>query len=452
MVSSIATQSTAVQPIIAKRDAIRAGMASAYENVTHFLEKIESTKELNIFLHINPHAQEQARAIDKKRESGQVLGKLAGLAIAVKSNICVKGLIANCASKTLANYVSTYNADVIEHILAQDGIIIGMVNQDEFACGASGETSAFGPVQNPVCPGLIPGGSSSGSAAAVSAGLCDIALGSDTGGSIRNPASHCGVCGIKPAYGTVSRYGLIDLSMSLDVIGPLCATLDGAELMLEVISEYSPNDATMFADSHYVSGSGKKDGLRFALCKQAKSLCTDARIYDLIASKSPSQELVSLDHIDLSIQTYYPLVYVEFFSGTRKFDGRRYGLKIEESCGDEVLRRILGGQAISAAEHDGKYYRLALAIKDKIRTELLEALSDVDCIILPTTPILPHKIGASISADAMYAYDAFTIPANLAGISAGVIPAGTIEGIPVGLQVFARDNATLLAGLAFLQR
>ncbi|HLP79033.1 MAG TPA: amidase family protein [Acidobacteriota bacterium] len=429
---------------------LSSGTLTARQNIQHFLDTISATnKTVNAVLSLNPHALAQADAIDAKRKNGSPMGKLAGLGIIVKSNICVEGLIANCASKTLANYTATYDADVISRIKAEDGIIIGMANQDEFACGISGETSAFGKTQNPAAPGFVPGGSSSGSAAAVAAGYCDIALGSDTGGSIRNPASHCGVVGIKPSYGRVSRYGLIDLSMSLDQIGPLSTDVYGCALMMEVISGYSSNDPTTQDShaSHYTTAANKN--IRVATSPDFDKLCSDNRILSLVnsavAAYKPST--VRLEHIDLAIQTYYPLVYVEFFSGTRKFDGRRYGLKIEESCGDEVLRRILGGREISKAEHAGKYYRTALAVKQKIADELHEAFKHVDVIVLPTTPILPHKFGDKLSVEDSYAYDAYTIPANLAGICAGVVPVGVIGGVPVGMQVFARDEMTLFSFL-----
>src|SRR3989338_9622848 len=197
-------------------------MGLAEEKVKKYLDKIEKENgKINAVLHLNPNALKEAREIDEKVSKTGKKGRLYGYVVGVKSNINVKGLVCNCASKTLENYKATYDATVIKKIKAEDGVIIGMLNCDEFACGSSGETSAFGPCQNPNAPGLIPGGSSSGSAAAVAAGFCDVSLGSDTGGSIRNPASHCGVVGVKPSYGLVSRYGLIDLSMSLDQIGPL---------------------------------------------------------------------------------------------------------------------------------------------------------------------------------------------------------------------------------------
>ncbi len=428
---------------------IKGKKLSAVDNIRGFLNAIDhGNKKINALLYINKNAAAEAEAVDRKIKAGKA-GRLAGLAIAVKSNIFVTGLPVTCASRVLENYNGTFDADAVAAIKKEDGIIIGMTNMDEFACGGSGESSAFGATNNPAALGRIPGGSSSGSAAAVAAGMCDLALGSDTGGSIRNPASHCGVVGVKSSYGRVSRYGLVDLSMSLDQIGPLSRDVYGASLLLEVISGKSENDATTIKKevpkySRLLDKNGK--GLKIGMSRELEAMCSDKRIYKLIqaatekfaAATKSSIKQVKLPYVDLSIQTYYPLVYVEFFSGTRKFDGRKYGRKIEESCGEEVLRRILGGREISRAEYHGTYYRKALVARKMIAGSFEKAFKDVDIIISPTTPMLPHKLGAKITDPrVMYAYDAYTIPANLAGICAGVVPAGKIEGIPVGLQVMA---------------
>ncbi len=420
---------------------------SAVDNIKSYLEVIrEKNRDINAFLHINENVTREAEAVDRKIKNGKA-GKLAGLAIAVKSNINVAGLPITCASKALENYYGTYDADVVARIKEEDGIIIGMTNMDEFACGSSGESSAFGPTDNPTAPGFIPGGSSSGSAAAVAAGMCDLALGSDTGGSIRNPASHCGVVGIKPSYGRVSRYGLIDLSMSLDQVGIFAQDVYGASLLLEVISGHSDYDPTTFKRKvENCSSPSKVEGLKVGISSDFEKLCTDSRIYSLVksfaerfsSSTKSGISNVSLKYVDLSIQAYYPLVYVEFFSGTRKFDGLKYGKKIEEHCGEEVLRRILGGMEISKSEYHGAYYRKALMAKKLISRDFEEAFRKVDIMMLPTTPVLPHKLGTKITdPKVMYAYDAFTIPANLSGICAGVVNIGKIDGIPVGLQVMA---------------
>lgn len=369
-------------------------------------------------------------------------GKLAGKKIAIKANICVKGLNASCASKVLENFKAPYDATVIKKIKDEGGIIIGIANMDEFASGSSGETSAFGPAENPAAPGHIPGGSSSGSAAAVAGDLCDMSLGSDTGGSIRNPASHCGIVGVKPTYSSVSRYGLIDLSMSLDQIGPFAKNVSDAALLLSVIIGKDEKDS--------ISQESKEINLK-KIEEIPKNLTVgvldfkiqDERIQKLVDKKIESVakeynwkiKKIKINNIDLAVATYYPLVYVEFFSGTRKFDGRRYGKKIEEAAGPEVLRRILGGNEITKAEHDGRYYYQALKAKKLIEEEFAKAFKGVDCIISPTVPRLPHKIGEKISIEDMYGYDVLTCPANLAGNCAVSIPVGKIDNLPVGMQI-----------------
>ncbi len=428
---------------------IKKGELSAVENIRKFLSVIkEKNRSINALLYVNENALKEAAAVDKKLKQKKA-GKLAGLAIAVKANISILDFPVSCASRTLENYSGTFDADVIKKIKAEDGIIIGMANMDEFACGVSGETSAFGATDNPAAPGRIPGGSSSGAAAAVAAGMCDIAIASDTGGSIRNPASHCGIFGVKPSYGRVSRFGLVDLAMSLDQIGPLSNDVYGIALIMDIISGKSRYDATTFGKPvpSFISALKQRlAGLKIGLSSDFERLCSDKRIYENVkaAAKSLASATnskivdVNLKYVNLAIQTYYPIVYVEFFSGTRKFDGRKYGKKIEEVCGEEVLRRILGGREISKAEYHGKYYRKALAVRRLIEQDFEKAFQKADIILSPTTPMLPHKLGGHITdPKVMYAYDAFTIPSNLAGNCAGVVPAGKIEGIPVGIQIMA---------------
>lgn len=428
---------------------IKRGELSAVENIRNFLNIIKAkNSKVNALLYVNENALKEAAAVDKKLKQKKA-GRLAGLAITVKANISVLDLPVSCASRTLENYYGTFDADVIKKAKAEDGIIIGMANMDEFACGSSGESSAFGATDNPAAPGKIPGGTSSGPAAAVAAGMCDIALGSDTGGSIRNPASHCGVVGIKPSYGRVSRFGLVDLAMSLDQIGPMSSDVYGSALLLEVIAGKSKYDATTFdkpVPSYTAALKKKIANLKIGLSSDFERLCTDKRVYERV--KAAAQRLasaikskivgVNLKYVDLAIQTYYPIVYVEFFSGTRKFDGRKYGKKIEDFCGEEVLRRILGGMEISKAEYQGRYYRRALAVRRLIERDFENAFQKADIIISPTTPMLPHTLGGRITdPKVMYAYDAFTIPSSLAGSCAGVVSCGRIDGIPVGLQIMA---------------
>ncbi|MEE9474472.1 MAG: Asp-tRNA(Asn)/Glu-tRNA(Gln) amidotransferase subunit GatA [Candidatus Hydrothermarchaeaceae archaeon] len=421
-------------------------MGSAFENVSRYLEQIKKDNT-NSFIEINENALEDAKRVDKK---GVKAGKLAGLAIAIKSNINVRGLHATCASKTLEDYVSGYNATVIERIKREGGVIIGMTNMDEFACGSSGETSCFGPAENPAARGRIPGGSSSGSATAVAANLCDIALGSDTGGSIRNPASHCGVVGFKPTYGLVPRYGLIDLAMSLDQISPVSRNVYDTALMLEVISGFNRKEGTTLKikNSYLKNLDPDISGYKIGVVEEFERL-TDPKIMAEIDRSIKRLEKggaeiveVNLPNLDKGLPTYYLTVFVEFFSATRKFDGRRYGKKIEDVCGREVLRRILLGKYISQKEFTGRYYKKALQFRSLIREEVLEALKNVDVIAGPTVPKLPHKLGEEITDPlVMYAYDVLTVPANLAGIPAGVIKAGKVNGVPVGLQIQGKPLA-----------
>jgi len=394
--------------------------------------------KINAFLQLNPKAMEEAKEIDSKRKKG----KLNGMIIAVKSNINVLGLKTSCASKTLENYKATYDADVIRKIKEEDGLIIGMTNMDEFASGSSGETSAFGPTKNPKSLALIPGGSSSGSAAAVIAGMCDVALGSDTAGSIRNPASHCGVVGIKPTYSSVSRHGLIDLSMSLDQIGPIAKNVSDASLVFDIIKEKSENDAVNQVSNKLNLNEIEKNPknlvigiLDFEIQDKRIQEIIDKKIMEAKKKYNWKLKKIKLNYLDLAVETYFPLVYVEFFSGTRKFDGRKYGKKIEDSAGPEVLRRILGGSEISKAEHRGRHYYQSLKIKKLIEEEFENIFKEVDCIVFPTVPKLPHKIGEKISVEEMYSYDVLTAPSNLAGNCAISIPAGEIQGISIGLQI-----------------
>lgn len=430
-----------------KLEALHQGSLSAVENVERALERISKLNpELNAFIEVNPKALAQAERVDERIKRGKA-GRLAGLTIGVKSNINVQGLRATCASRTLESYVAPYDAEVIKRILAEDGVIVGMTNMDEFACGSSGETSAFGPTHNPSVPGRIPGGSSSGSAAAIAAEMCDLCLGSDTGGSIRNPASHCGVVGVKPTYGLVPRQGLIDLAMSLDQIGPLAPDVYGAALLLEVIAGFNPNECVMLnvPKVSYLDGLNHDlKGLRIGTSPKFREL-TDPKIMEVIdQAVDKLQGLgaevveVELPNLEKGLPAYYLIMSVEFYSATRKFDGRKYGKRIEEVCGDEVLRRIIRGRYISRKEYRGKFYHRALQVRTIIREELMAALREVDVIVGPTVPKLPHKLGEEISVGSMYAYDYLTIPANLAGICGGVVKVGEVRGIPVGLQVQGR--------------
>ena len=409
--------------------------------VRKYLDKIERENDkINAFLEINPHALEEARAIDAKKKKGRLYGYVLG----IKSNINVKGLTCSCASKTLENYRATYDATVIEKIKAEDGVIIGMLNCDEFACGTSGETSAFGATQNPASFGDVPGGSSSGSAAAVAAGFCDVALGSDTGGSIRVPASFCGVVGVKPSYGCVSRYGLVDLAMSLDQIGPLARNVEDAALVLDVIKGKDERDTTTFESGKIELKKTNKITLGIVKVKGVSNNIqelVDKFVNKLVREKGWSKKEVEIKHIELALETYHPIVWTEFFSATRRFDGRKYGKKIEDAAGAEVLRRIFGGSEISRAEFEGRYYHKALGVKELIKQEFERALNVVDCLVMPTVAVLPWKLGEKKTLEEYYAVDALVIPANLAEVCAVSVPIGKIGGKPVGMQVICSKGS-----------
>ncbi|GBF36748.1 Asp-tRNA(Asn)/Glu-tRNA(Gln) amidotransferase subunit GatA [Methanofervidicoccus abyssi] len=418
-------------------------MGHIVEKVQEYLEKIEKS-DINAYIHVN---REKVLKEAENLEKNEKLKKkpLYGKIIAVKSNINIRGYLVSCASKTLENYISPYDATVIKKIKSQGGLIIGMTNMDEFACGSSGETSYYGPTNNPKAEGRIPGGSSSGSAAAVSADLCDMALGSDTGGSIRNPASHCGIVGFKPSYGVVSRQGLCDLAMSFDQIGPLTKNARDALLLTNIIKGKDISDSTTVDTPEFKVWNGEEmKNYRIGIVKEFMEV-SDEKIRKRIEMgievfRDLNWKVVELNYKyrDLALPTYYLINYVEFFSATRRYDGRRYGYPIEEVCGEEVLRRIMIGKHISEKEFSGKYYKRALQARKIMKKEMLKLFKNVDAIVSPTVPKLPHKLGEKLTPMEMYAYDILTVPANLCGMCAGVVRCGDINGIPVGLQIMGK--------------
>ena len=453
--------------LLNKERSIKNHEITALENVESFLKTIKKKNDsINAFLEIKEdEAIQAAEKIDAKIEKGAEVGKLAGLAVGIKSNINIEDFKITAASKTLENYIGSYNATVVNRIKEQDGIILGVTNMDEFAAGSSTETSYFGYTENPAAPGRIPGGSSGGSAAAVAAEMCDLSLGSDTGGSIRNPASHCGVMGFKPTYGVVSRQGLLDLAMSLDQIGPFAQDAGGIGLMLDTIAGYDPIECTSLKDTPDFEGITEKSqdalkGMKVGVVKEFFDVSDDKIVnivedrIDKMAEAGAEVVELSFDYIDLCLPTYYLINYVEFFSATRKYDGRKYGHRIEEVCGDEVLRRIHIGSYISQKEYSGKYYKKALQARSLIRREITKLLGGVDVIVGPTVPKLPHKLGESLDTMEMYAYDVLTVIANLAGIPAASMKAGEVDGIPVGLQIQGKplDDAKIVQLMAGLEQ
>ncbi|KTG09955.1 glutamyl-tRNA amidotransferase [Haloprofundus marisrubri] len=387
-------------------------------------------------------------------------GPLSGKTVAVKDNISTEGLRTTCGSAMLDDYVPPYDATVVERLKNAGATIVGKANMDEFGMGSTTETSAFGATKNPVDPERVPGGSSGGSAAAVAAGEADLALGTDTGGSVRNPAAFCGVVGIKPTYGLVSRYGLVAYANSLEQIGPFAPTVEEAAELLDVIAGPDANDATTHdegADSDYASAAdGDVDGLTIGVPTELVEGADDrvvetfeAALSDLEAQGAETTE-VSLESVGHAVQAYYVIAMSEASSNLARFDGVRYGKSggydgnwnesfaraREEGFGAEVKRRVLlGTYALSAGYHD-KYYKKAQDARAWVAQDFDAAFEEVDVLASPTMPVLPPKLGESLDDPLqLYLTDANTVPVNLANLPAISVPAGEAEGLPVGLQL-----------------
>ena len=395
---------------------------------------------------------------------GDAEGPLADATVAVKDNISTAGVRTTCGSEMLADYVPPYSATVVDRLLDAGATIVGKANMDEFGMGTTTETSAFGPTRNPADPERVPGGSSGGSAAAVAAGEADIALGSDTGGSVRCPAAFCGVVGIKPTYGLVSRYGLIAYANSLEQIGPIAGTVEEAAAALDVIAGPDPNDGTtrdptavdeVDAGTDYAAAAdGDVDGLTVGVptelfdgADERVVGTVEAAIADLEAQGAETTE-ISLPSVEHAVQAYYVIAMSEASSNLARFDGVRYGHRAEsdgnwneafaetrEAFGSEVKRRILlGTYALSAGYHD-KYYEKAQDARAWVRQDFEDAFEAVDVIASPTMPVLPFELGESLDDPLrMYLADANTTPVNLANLPAISVPAGEAAGLPVGLQ------------------
>jgi aspartyl-tRNA(Asn)/glutamyl-tRNA(Gln) amidotransferase subunit A len=437
---------------------------SIQTKVQNFLENIKSIEHLNAFLQVfEEEALQKAAELDSKISSGEKTGKLAGLVFAVKDNIAIKGKKLTCGSRILENFESIYDATAIERILNEDGIIIGKTNLDEFAMGSSNENSAFGPVKNPYDETRVPGGSSGGSAVAVAKKTCDVALGSDTGGSIRQPAAFCGVFGLKPTYGRVSRYGLVAFASSFDCIGPIANDTETIAKVMEVISGYDEKDSTSsnipvqkFTELIAQAPEKVKIGLPVEFFKEGLDEEIKSKIFecvDFLKSNSFEFKEISLPHLEYSIADYYLLTTAEASSNLSRYDGVKYGSRIDnplslkdmytrtrdEYFGTEVKRRIMLGTFVLSAGYYDAYYRKAQKVRRLIQNDFLQAFQEVDLIISPTTPTTAFKLGEKVDDPlSMYLSDIFTTSANLAGIPAMNIPIGfDSKNLPIGMQLMA---------------
>ncbi len=462
------------------RSALDRNLYSCQELTQHYLHRIKNNDQFNAFITLCPDRSLQKAAEVDTRLRNQSAGKLAGLIIAVKDNICLKGERTTCGSQILSNYTSPYSATVIDRLEQADAIIIGKTNMDEFGMGSSNEYSWFGPVKNPHALDRVAGGSSGGSAAAVAADLALAALGSDTGGSVRQPAAFCGVVGLKPTYGRVSRFGLVAFASSLDQIGIITRTVPDAALLLETIAGHDPRDATSAPlpvpnYSSYCSrpiagltigrpieyfGPGLDPAIRarIDLCCQLLEQC-GATIIEL-----------SLPHTSYAIACYYILACAEAASNLARFDGVRFGYRSpqaldldemyyqtrSEGFGPEVKRRIMLGNFVLSSGYYDRYYQTAQQVRSLIKQDFEAAFEICHCLLAPITATPAFRLGEKLTDPlTMYLSDIYTVSANLAGIPSMSLPAGfDPQGLPIGVQLMAKpfDEPTLFQVGANLER
>ena len=438
---------------------------SAEEYISQILERIEKIdRRINAFTIVDDNgALKKARSIDKKIRDGEDeknIGSLAGVAVGIKDNICTSGLKTTCASKMLEDYVSPYDATVIKKLKDSDAIIVGKLNLDEFAMGSTTEFSTYGATRNPWNVNYVAGGSSGGSAASVAALECAVSLGSDTGGSVRCPASFCSVVGMKPTYGRVSRFGLISYASSLEQIGPIGKTVSDTIMVMNSIVGMDDNDQTTLNNEAQKYTPQSKRNIRVGLVKELVegtepeiSRCIYSAM-DLFSRSDCKCEETSMKSIEFALASYYTIAMAEASSNLARYDNIRYGFdsspdsyewntyfaKVRSKFGEEVKRRIIIGTYVLSSGYYGKYYLKAQQVRTKLKEELSSLYKKYDVLIAPTMPVLPFKFGEKIDDPLkMYMIDIDTVIANLTGIPAISVPAGFSKGLPIGLQIMADE-------------
>jgi aspartyl-tRNA(Asn)/glutamyl-tRNA(Gln) amidotransferase subunit A len=464
-------------------DGIKKREFSAEEYIQQLLERIDRVEpKVNAFITINrKEAIDKARSIDKKVRDGEPVGPLAGVAVSVKDNICVKGIRTTCASKMLENYVPPYSATVVTRLDDAGAIVIGKANLDEFAMGSTTEFSKHGATRNPWDISRVPGGSSGGSAASVASLECAVSLGSDTGGSVRCPASFCSVIGIKPTYGLVSRYGLVSYANSLEQIGPAGRTVADVTAVMNAIAGSDRDDHTTLGMKPNYSAGVPDRRFRIGIVKEFLS-GADPKVAkvvynaaDILTKQGCKCEEVSLGSVEYALASYYTIAMAEASSNLARYDNVRYGFemssegyewnsyyaKVRSNFGEEVKRRIIVGSYVLSSGYYGKYYLKAQQVRSILKQELKSLFKTYDLLMGPTMPILPFKMGEKIDDPIkMYLVDIDTVVANLAGTPAISIPGGFSGGLPVGLQLMADefqeqtmlDAASLFESVTHVQR